>query len=134
MKPSETTAALRLTKQLTMLVAMLFFCIPPTGSWGETPRNKLFEVNFEYIDSDKNGTITLDEFINTPLGLIKKNDLQRLVQQKIPPESLQEGEVYRFELTADEKRKIFESIDQDKNKLINRKEWTIFKDGNFMLK
>ena len=131
MKISTNLTTLKAAKKMFILIVASTVCSLSSVGWGEESKSNLLEVQFEDLDADKNGVISIDEFINTPLGIIKKNDLRKLVRHKIPKESLKEGEVH-FLLTADEKSELFESLDRDKDNTISRKEWVIFKDGKFM--
>lgn len=119
-------------KSPVIIAASIFLCLSAV-SWGVESKGGNLEVRFEDIDTDKNGLLSLDEFINTPLGVIKKNDVQKLVLQKLPEKSIKDGTVF-LKLTADEKRTLFESIDKDKNGSVSNTEWVFFKDGKFKLK
>jgi len=133
MKISRTLTPPHLARKMTLLFALSIACFLPTVIWGADPdpKTNFLEVQFEDLDADKNDVITLEEFINTPLGIIRKNDLRKLVRHKIPEGSLQQGEVH-FQLTADEKRELFKSLDRDRDNTIIRNEWVILKDGKFM--
>jgi hypothetical protein len=116
-----------------MFIAVSIYLCLSAVSWAADPQSRFLEVRFEDIDADKNGSLSLDEFINTPLGVIKKNDVQKLVLQKLPAKSTKNGTVF-LKLTADEKRTLFESIDKDKNGSVSNTEWVFFKDGKFKFK
>jgi membrane-bound inhibitor of C-type lysozyme len=77
------------------------------------------------MDADNNGVVSLDEFINAPLALLKTKDGQKLVPIAT------EGATT---LNVIEKQNLFKEIDQDRNGYIDRKEWIIFKDGKFFPK
>lgn len=120
-------------KKCSVFIAGSIFLCLSAVSWGEEPKGGYLEVRFENIDADKNGSLSLNEFINTPLGVIKKNDVQKLVLQKLPEKSTKDGTVF-LKLTADEKRTLFESIDKDKSGSVSNTEWVFFKDGKFKFK
>jgi len=120
-------------RKCSAFIAVSTFLCLSAVSWGAEFKGGNLEVRFEDIDTDKNGSLSLDEFINTPLGVIKKNDVQKLVLQKLPEKSTKDGTVF-LKLTADEKRTLFESIDKDKNGTVSNTEWVFFKDGKFKFK
>lgn len=120
-------------RKCTVYIAISIFLSLSAASWGAESKSGYLEVRFEDIDTDKNGSLSLDEFINTPLGVIKKNDVQKLVLQKLPAKDSKDGVIF-LKLTADEKRTLFESIDKDKNGSVSNTEWVFFKDGKFKFK
>ena len=113
-------------KQFVMPIAVAIMFSLPAGSWAAGRANPLFED----IDTDKNGTISSEEFINAPLGFKKTRDGKKFLQKLIPATSGKETDC--IPLTTVEKQKLFNSLDKDKNHTIDRKEWVIFRDGKFL--
>ena len=106
-------------KKFATLIALSFLFTMPTGSWGGDSGSKLFES----ADTDKNGMISLEEFINAPFASLKTKEGKKLVPS---------GTKGATPLTATEKNDLFTKLDRDKNKTVDRKEWVIFRDGKFL--
>ncbi len=111
-------------KLCTMLITIAFLFTLPSGSWGGDSNIPLFES----IDADRNGAISMDEFINAPLGISKTKDSKNPLRLKLPSGGERQGESFT-PLTAAEKRQLFNSLDKDKNNAVDSKEWASFKDG-----
>lgn len=107
-------------KKITTLIAISFLFTMPAGSWGGDSGDKLFDI----ADADKNGTVSIEEFTNAPFASLKTKEGKKLVPI---------GTKGSNPLTSMEKQKLFTTLDRDKNKSIDRKEWVFFRDGKFLL-
>lgn len=82
---------------------------------------------FEQLDTDKSGTISRTELLKGDLAVVSAPDGTKRVQRRDPAATGQNV------LTEGQKRRLFDTLDRDKNGFISRKEWQRAAPGGFIL-
>jgi Ca2+-binding EF-hand superfamily protein len=97
-----------------MLLAGLFLCVISVPVIAAESSDEVFNR----IDIDKDGQITLDEFLKGDMPVSKGENGEFILGT-----SGQEGKNVDAATTEKHKRALFERLDVDNNGAVNRKEW-----------
>lgn len=103
------------------VAAIMASALAATADAGETRL-------FNRLDADKSVTISREELVKSDLVLVKDKDGKKQVQHRDLT-----GESQAAPLTEDQKHRLFDQIDRDKNGFINRKEWNRASPDGFIL-
>lgn len=111
-------------KQMVRVTALvLALMLPMVAIAGDT---KLFTK----LDADKNGSISKDELLKADLHLVTTPKGQQVVTR-----DMVKAGTAAAAMTVEQKKRLFDQIDTDKNGQISRKEWNrASRDGLILLK
>lgn len=111
-------------KQLVRSTALVLALVLPVAAFaGDT---KLFNA----LDTDKNGSISKDELVKSNLAVVKGPKGKMKVVHR---DMMKDGSVAA--MTEEQKKRLFDQLDTDKNGEISRKEWNrASRDGFILLK
>ena len=84
---------------------------------------------FDKIDTNKDGTLSSEELSRSDLEIVTRKDGTKQVRSHKLSGDGQPAQT----MTAEEKKKLLERIDQDKNGGISRKEWNRASPNGFVL-
>lgn len=107
-------------KRMVMAVAALLV-VPVLVSAGD---NELFKR----IDSDKSSTISREELIKSDLVVVEGKDGKKQVKHR---DLVKDAKAAA--LTEEQKHRLFDGIDKNKDGFINRKEWNRASPNGFIL-
>ncbi len=110
-------------KQSVLIIALFIILALPALCLGDD--DKLFDK----IDANKDGTLSSEELSKSDLEIVTRKDGTKQVQSH---EHAGNGPPAQ-PLTAEDKKKLLERIDQDKNGSISRKEWNRASPNGFVL-
>lgn len=83
---------------------------------------------FKQLDVDKSDSLSRDELMKSDLVAVPDKDGKKRIQHR---DLVKDGQA--APLTADQKHRLFDQIDRDKNGFINRKEWNRASPDGFIL-
>ncbi len=86
------------------------------------------EKLFDALDTNKDGSLTRDEVVKSDFTIVTRKDGTKQVQQRDPSKDAQASA-----MTPEEKQKLFDSIDLNKDNSISRKEWKRASPDGFVL-
>ncbi len=86
------------------------------------------EKIFKQLDTDKSATISRDELVKSELVVVQGKDGKQQVQHRDLAKDSQAAA-----LTEEQKHRLFDHIDRDKDGFINRKEWNRASPDGFIL-
>lgn len=86
------------------------------------------EKIFKRLDSDKSASISRDELVKSDLVVVQGKDGKQQVQHR---DLIKDGQAAA--LTEEQKHRLFDHIDRDKDGFINRKEWNRASPNGFIL-
>jgi len=86
------------------------------------------EKIFNRLDADKSATISRDELVKSDLVVVTGKDGKQQVQHR---DLVRDGQAAA--LTSEQKHRLFDHIDRDKDGFINRKEWNRASPDGFIL-
>lgn len=105
------------------IVLLMALMLPVVAIAGDT---KLFNA----LDTDKNGSISKDELLKGDLAVVKGPKGKLKVVHR---DMLKDGSAAA--MTEEQKKRLFDQLDTDKNGQISRKEWSrASRDGFILLK
>lgn len=84
-------------------------------------------LSFDRLDTDKSNSISRTEFLKGDMVLVTAPDGSKRVGQRNPAIAGQTA------VTEQEKHRLFDSIDRDRNGFISRKEWQRASPDGFIL-
>lgn len=109
-------------KQLIGRVLVVMVCLAPlTVSAADNS-------SFNKLDSDQSGHLSRDELLKSDLVTVKGADGKDRIAHR---DMVKDGQA--AVLTADQKHRLFESLDTDKSGYISRKEWSRASPDGFVL-
>ena len=110
-------------KQSVLIIALFIILALPAICLGDD--DKLFDK----IDTNKDGTLSTEELSKSDLEIVTRKDGTKQVQSHKLSGDGQPAQT----MTTEEKKKLLERIDQDKNGSISRKEWNRASPNGFVL-
>jgi hypothetical protein len=84
---------------------------------------------FDKLDTNKDGTLSKEELTKNDLVIVPRKDGKKQVQSRDAAGDSKQSQA----MTAEDKKKLLDSIDQDKNGSISRKEWNRSSPDGFVL-
>jgi len=111
-------------KQLVRSLVVVMALIIPVAVFAA--EDKLFTM----LDTDKNGSISKDELLKADLHVVTTPKGQQVVKR-----DMVKAGTAAAAMTEEQKKRLFDQIDTDKNGQISKKEWSrASRDGLILLK
>ena len=107
--------------KLLISIMYLLFSIPVSCMAAD---EKLFDT----LDANKDGKLTKEEVVKSDLTVVTGKDGTKQVQQRNRVKDTQGAA-----MTTEEKQKLFETIDQNKDGSVSQKEWNRASPNGFVL-
>ena len=109
-------------RSILIAILSIMLALPAAGLAGD---DKLFDK----LDTNKDGTLSKDEVMKNDLVVVPRKDGTKQVQSR----DSAGDEKAPATMSAEDKKKLLDSIDQDKNGSISRKEWNRASPDGFVL-
>jgi Ca2+-binding EF-hand superfamily protein len=108
-----------------ILAIVIVFLLTACVHLSPAPDDRLFDT----LDADKDGTVTMDELDKQKLVIETDEDGDKEVHQA----DAAQNEGSTTPMTFEQKRRLLEDIDQNKDGSINRQEWNRASPDGFIL-
>lgn len=112
---------MKMNVKCLFVAAIMASALAATADAGETKM-------FNRLDADKSATISREELVKSDLVVVTGKDGKKQVQHRDLVRDSQAAP-----LTADQKHRLFDQIDRDKDGFINRKEWNRASPDGFII-
>jgi hypothetical protein len=109
-------------RSILITILSILLALPAVSLAGD---DKLFDK----LDTNKDGTLSKDEVMKNDLVVVPREDGTKQVQSR---DSAKDAKAPAT-MSAEDKKKLLGSIDQDKNGSISRKEWNRASPDGFVL-